>query len=412
MKVLHISTSDSGGAGLCCIRLHKSLISNGIDSKVLVLNKEYDDPKVYKYVKKNTRLPKFIRWPVRFMALLLQKLNIPVSQMTFYQYKLNKLRQKKSPFYTLPFSEYKLNEHELVKEADIIHLHWIAGFIDYPSFFKNLDKPVVWTLHDENLYFGGFHYRHEMENCSLVYDRLEKKLITIKRKSIARARNLTIISLSETMRNLSLSNPIVRNRNHHLINNSVDYNVFRPFDKKISRDILNLPENKKILAFVSLSLFDSRKGLKELIQALSELNYQNLALCAVGKAENRLITPVEIYYTGVITDPRLLSIVYSAADVFVMPSFQEAFSQTPLEALACGTPVIAFPCSGTKELIDGGNGIRTKDFTVESLKDGIQKALETKYDNAWLRKDVISRFAPEHISRQYLKVYKELTVIE
>jgi glycosyltransferase involved in cell wall biosynthesis len=335
-------------------------------------------------------------------------LNIPVSQLTLHQYKLNKLREKKSPFYTLPFSDYKLHKHALVDDADIIHLHWIAGFIDYPSFFKNIEKPIVWTLHDENLFLGGFHYRNEMEDCSPVYDRLEEMLMTTKQKNVAQSRNLTIIDVSKTMKHISLYNPIVRNRNHHLIPNSVDYKVFRPFNKTISREILNLPENKKIIAFVSLLLFDRRKGFTVLIQSLTEINRQDLAICAVGKAEDKPITPVDIHYAGFISDPRLLSLVYSAADLFVLPSLQEAFAQTPLEALACGTPVVAFPCGVTEELINERNGIRTKDFTVLSLKESIQKALEVEYDNAWLRRDVISRFAPEYISSQYVNVYRDL----
>jgi glycosyltransferase involved in cell wall biosynthesis len=90
-----------------------------------------------------------------------------------------------------------------------------------------------------------------------------------------------------------------------------------------------------------------------------------------------------------------------------MPSFQEGFAQTPLEAMACGIPVVAFPCSGTEELINERNGIRAADFTIGSLKNSISQALNTKYDSNFIRRDVLTRFGVKKTTEQFLEVYKD-----
>lgn len=82
-----------------------------------------------------------------------------------------------------------------------------------------------------------------------------------------------------------------------------------------------------------------------------------------------------------------------------MPSYKEHFAQAPLEAMACGTPVIAFPCSGTEELITPQNGIRCTDFTLEALEEGIRKALQTEYNSDEIRQDMLNRYAPEKIAK-------------
>jgi glycosyltransferase involved in cell wall biosynthesis len=408
LKILHISTSDSGGAGLCCVRLHKGLLVNGFDSKVLVLSKVYNEPAVYEYQKKAIKLPKIIRWPILFLKLVLHKLRIPASQLQYFQYKLDNLQRISSPVYTLPFSEYDLSAHPLVREADLIHLHWTAGFLDWPGFFRQTFKPVIWTVHDENIYYGGFHYNKDQRDNISVYRKLEEKLIEIKQKSINRCKNLAIVSLSNMMLEISLSYNIVKERKHYVIHNSVDHRTFRPFDKHYCRDLFNLPQSKKVLLFVSYYLNDKHKGLTELVMALNELNLSDITLCAIGIGKAEIDTPVEIYYPGAINDPRLLTLAYSAADIYVTPSFQEAFAQIPLEAMACGLPVVTFPVSGSLELINEKNGVRADDFTVEAFKEGILKAIKTDYDAEWIRQDVIARFGVKNITEQYAGVYKEL----
>ena len=132
----------------------------------------------------------------------------------------------------------------------------------------------------------------------------------------------------------------------------------------------------------------------------------NITLLCVGKG----VLPkcsFNIVGTGAIANPHLLALAYSASDLFVMPSYQEAFAQAPLEAMVCGCPVVAFPCSGTEELINEANGIRCQEFTEEALSDSIMAALATKYDRQAIREDVVERFDIDKIANQYIDLYNQ-----
>ena len=144
------------------------------------------------------------------------------------------------------------------------------------------------------------------------------------------------------------------------------------------------------------------------MDALEELDISNLVLICIGGGKVPRSTSVKIYRAGYVTNEDILGLYYAAADLFVMPSYQEAFAQTPLEALSCGTPVVAFPVSGTSFLINDLNGVRCNEFTVRSLIEGIKKALHTNFDRQAIRNDVIERFSPSVIAGEFLKVYHEV----
>jgi glycosyltransferase involved in cell wall biosynthesis len=409
LKILHISTSDKGGAGLCCIRIHKGLLQSGMKSKVLVLNKHSDEPEVIKFIVPRSNTLKLLRWSLNLLKLILFKLKIPTSKRQKYQFRLDSLRrQNGSVFFTLPFSENRLHNHELIKEADIIHLHWVAGFIDYPEFFKSINKPVVWTPHDENIILGGFHYKSARDKYMSSFGKLEMEIASLKQRILAAYSKLSVVALSEDLKEKFQRQDFLKNKKVYKINNSVDTTIFKPFPKEIAKELFNLPQNKRIILFISEDLQDERKGFEILLNSMEHFNSNELAVFAVGGNLPKLKIPENIYTSGLIQDQRLLSIAYSAADIFVIPSLQEAFAQTPLEAMACGLPAVAFPFSGTNELINPNNGIRCEDFTVESLTFSLKTALDTEFDPAIIRNDIIGRFCPDKISRNYLSVYNEV----
>ena len=108
-----------------------------------------------------------------------------------------------------------------------------------------------------------------------------------------------------------------------------------------------------------------------------------------------------------IEDMNILSELISSADYFAMPSSHEAFAQSPMEAMACGLPVVAFPVSGTKELINESNGSICSDFTVAALSDGIKQLMSRTYNPTQIRNDVMNRFSPSVIAKQYICYYQK-----
>lgn len=407
MKVIHITTSLNGGAGLCVMRICNSLIKEGIDSRMIVLEGEASD--YCAIIQPNLKWSS--NWLLRKFQALACRLHL-WPQKEKLSHRLNEIQNRGGNlFFTLPVSYCEhIAEHPWVLDADIIHLHWISNFVDYPSFFSHIEKPIVWTLHDENAGLGGFHYTTAKASDKRgLYDKLEKKCFNIKKRSI-KNKDINIVAISSMMKTFVEQNELLGKYLVTLIHNGVDKEKFYPIKKDQSRKDLKLPLTGRIFLFSSQWLMDKRKGLDELIRALEllKLERNSVLVCLGGYNELSESKNIDIYCPGFVTDSEMLSRYYSAADYFVMPSFQEAFAQTPLEAMACGTPVIAFPCSGAKDLINDQNGIVCEDFTVEALARGIDLALSRTYNRDSIRGDVLNRFSYEKIAKDYIQLYERI----
>ncbi len=409
MKIVHITTCDYGGAGLAVLRIHDSLLQLGIDSSVLVADKRTSLSTVFQ-VEPTATLNTNKKPSNKLLKVtknILRRRGWFLTNLEKYRKMFNSLKKADQEVcFTFPITSYDLAEDELVKEADVIHLHWVADFVDYPTFFKKVTKPIVWTFHDENIGLGGFHYQCAKDEYYDIYQPLEDAFCGIKREALAYCHNLYVVALSNKMKAFVDGLDFLKPRKKTIIHNSVNHERFRIIDKAYSRDLFHVPRENLVFSFCANEIGDERKGLKELIMALELLGDNNITLLCIGPGELPIDPSFHTICIGKIDNEDVLAALYSCSDRFVMPSFQEAFAQTPLEAMACGVPVIVFPCSGTEELINDDNGVRCKDFTVEALFLGIKESLKRQYNNHKIRNDVMSRFAPRLIAEQYLQVYK------
>lgn len=391
MKVLHICTSDEGGAGLCCLRLHKALLNEGVDSKVVVNVKTRDYPEEYQY-------RPFASWLCNLPSRFFRKMGLEVTEYN----KVFALGTKYHAFYSRPVSSIDLTKFELYDWADIIHLHWVNDFLDYPSFFRKTNKKIVWTLHDENLFYGIAH-----GGVSVLHDNdVEIKYKRIKLESVKSSKNLSIVFLSNMMYDLFGNDEIIKGRNKTIIHNSVDGNVFIRYDKTAMRKKYGISQNKTVFLFMSSDIGNPLKGLHLLVQSINELNLKDVEIMALGNNASNVSNPI-VRTFGNIKDMKVLSELISSADYYAMPSSHEAFAQSPMEAMACGLPVVAFPVSGTKELINESNGIVCNDFTVEALSEGIKQLISRTYNPTYIRTDVLNRFSPSVIAKQYISYYQK-----
>ena len=129
MKILIVNFYDGlGGAAMACKRLHLALLENGHDSKLLLLSKKADSKQVFSFLEKQGIIPKAIRKIKGF----------------FYYYLYNRpydIKPKGHYLHSSAFSVFDISNHELYNWADIVNLHWVGGFLDFPSFFsKNNSK--------------------------------------------------------------------------------------------------------------------------------------------------------------------------------------------------------------------------------------------------------------------------------
>lgn len=402
MKIVHISTSDKGGAGIAALRLHKGLLQQNADSSFLSLfgsgtgetNSEFNiNPSV-----QLSNLQKIKR-----------KFGLPVTQV---ERNLRMLKGINGDYeiFSFPFSDFQIEQHPLIQSADIINLHWVAGLINYPSFFKFIKKPVVWTLHDMNPFMGGFHYNGDKIRNENNFKELENELIHIKQKSLINFKGLTIVSPSKWIADYANNSVIFNNYDVRVIMNSIDLSVFKPHQSQFSREQFNLPVDKKIILFVSQSVSNFRKGFDLLTEALTELQLGNDVL---------LVTVGEMPYTniknsinlGVINDDHLMSLLYAASNLFILPSREDNFPNVMLESLGCGTPIIAFNTGGMEEIIlTGFNGILSESITSKDLCAAIKLGLNmnTNFDRKEIRKFAEAHFDMAKQANSYINLYKQL----
>lgn len=405
MKIVHISKLPDGGATWCAMRISKSLQNKGVESKMLLMQGEPSD-----VVAIAGPYWLYIRYKNIFIRMLMKILKFIIRPLfEYYKWRRKQVEKTGGEFFTSPLTDYiSLHEHPYINAADIVHLHWISDFVDYPSFFRKIKKPIVWTIHDENPGLGGFHYRTHLRNANSVYRELDKKYARIKKKAISQGNRPHLVAISTMMKQYFEQNDILKDCPITIIHNGVEGELFQMFDKESAREKLGLPLYKKVFLFSSYKIEDNRKGLSLLIDALERLNDNTVCLVCLGGYESVPASKIDIICTGLVRDRDMLSQYYSAADFFVLSSFQEAFAQTPLEAMSCGTPVISFPCSGAADLITYGNGVLCNDFTVDALYNGIKIAMGCTYDRKEIRKDVLSRFSYDKIAQQYIDLYKKL----
>jgi glycosyltransferase involved in cell wall biosynthesis len=311
----------------------------------------------------------------------------------------------------------------------IVNLHWVAGFVDYASFFADAPHrmPVVWTVHDMNPFTGGCHYdagcQAYIGGCGscpqlgsntkhdLAYAIFQRKYRALSRVPVG---NLRIVSPSRWLAQEARKSMLFQKFEVSVIPYGIDLKTFQPRNKRAAREALGLESDAKVVLFVADQVTNRRKGLDLLLAALDSLgDRQDIQLLTVGSGE--CIAPTDFYHChiGQVNSDRILSTIYSAADVFVIPSRQEGFGQTALEALACGTPVVAFRVGGIPDMVRPGlTGLLAEPENVRELRDCIAKlladpSLRTEMA-ANCRSVAKEEYSLELQARRYRDLYKSL----
>lgn len=410
LKVLHISTSDvEGGAARATYRLHRGLLERGVTSQMLVRAKRTNDNSVIA------------------AGSFLTKLGPPLSSFPLRKYPA----REKSMFSSQGFFDALAARVDRLN-PDLIHLHWICnGFLRIETLAK-FKQPIVWTLHDMWSFTGGCHYTQECQkyqdscgNCPhLKSDRQEDlSRQTWRRKAKTwQNLNLTVVSPSNWLAQCARQSSLFKQFRVEVIPHGLNLKKYQPVDRATSRSILHLPQNKQLIAFGAVTnTTDRRKGfylLKAALERLSQLGWQDkIELIIFGQGNPSQFTDLgfPVHCLGKFQDDLSLSIVYSAADITVVPSTQEAFGQVASESLACGTPVAAFGATGLLDIIEHQqNGYLAQPFIAEDLAQGIVWLLEDARRYRQLckraRQQAEREFSLELQANRYLTIYDSLAI--
>lgn len=403
MRVVHLALTDGGGAGMGMINQHRALLSMGIDSRVLVATKHSPDSTIVQME------PNHNSWgDSRYMHIIERaacRLGLTFNDYDTYHHLIYNIRKHHNVAFDNPYSQYDVLQHPLVDEADIVNLHYVSEFVDIPSFFGGIKKPVVWTMRDESAGLGGFHYSQDKERYYQYYAKLEDNVADIKRKALAHCHTLHIVSLSQTMQRFCNTVDFLSQRPNTIIYNAIEPQDYMPQDRNTARRKYGIKDTEKVVLFVGYNLNEERKGLHVLLKAIGLLDNEHLRLVCVGHGTVNAPKSVNVVNIGAISNSQKISEVYSMADVFVNASSQESFGKTIVEALYCGTPVVTTRVGIAPEIITPRNGTLCDSRTPESLCKAIGNALDTTYDPESIRHNATQLFAPSNIAAKYVGLY-------
>ncbi len=393
MKVLHITTTDYGGAYRAAANISAAMGKQGMESALLVREKK-DGENVVPAV--TTRGSLFLSKTRNFLNLLVSRGSVVNDRFGC-----------------------GIHRHPLVKEADIIILHWVNSFVSYKGVERLLGsgKPVVWVMHDMWLFTGGCHYDGGCGkygggclDCPLLkYGKgLAHRLQRRKRKMLSQGK-FTAAGCSRWITACAKKSPVLEGKRCVTIPNPVDTDVYhrRKPEKEASA---GTGGEKKTILFGAMSVADTRKGFDLLIKALGYLPKEQYILSVVGEADRNIFEDMKFEYRfyGRIDSPERMAGVYNEADVYVIPSRQENLSNAVTEAMACGVPVVAFDIGGMSDMIEHKkNGYLAKAFDCEELAEGIRFCTE--------HLETLSVAAEETIAGQFSmsiigKRYKQLCI--
>ncbi len=419
MKVVHLSTLANGNsAAVVAYRLHKGLLRLGHDSTMFVAESrsEVNDPTV-----------KFFNPPADLVSRVRRRLRRLQITRSFARYRT--FRPAGYEGFTDDRSPHGADLLAQLPPCDVINIHVMFRFVDYCTFFTAVPRhtPVVRTLHDMNFFTGGCHYdagcgkytercgacpqlgsRKERDLSRQIWQRKHAALSTVE------LRRLHIVAPSRWLADEAKRSTLLRNFPITVIPNGTDTGVFRPRDRSTAREVLGVPQDASVVLFVAQPITRPTKGFALLAQGLNELRGPtNLLLLSAGSGMPPGMVHIPHIHLGHIGSTRLLSLVYSAADIFVIPSLQEAHGQTVLEAMACGIPVVGFAVGGIRDTIRPGvNGLLAPAEDVTALRAAICELLQDPARRwamaANCRRIVVDEYSLEVQTQRYIKLYEAI----
>ncbi|MFI5251110.1 MAG: glycosyltransferase [Bacteroidota bacterium] len=406
-NIVAISPGNTGGgAEKVAYTICKELHLRGYNSKMLARKIDYSaDPLVKEFVQ-----------PVPGPDLLYSAGNL-----------LDDIFSTQYLFY---LSTWRIPFLKLVRQSDVIHLHNIHGYyfnlLALPTLMNV--KPVVWTLYDMWAFTGkcvwSFDCERYAEHCGncpqlsaypvMKHDRSRFQLGL--KKMLYANKKFVIVAPSAWLQS-HVNNSILRDVPSFVIPSSVDTKIFFPEDKSQARKRMGIPQDKKVILFIA-SWINSiqHKGIdtfKELLSILYK-NRTDIYTLIVGHLQGKSVLGDEYAgkETGWVSDPDILRACYSSADIFVSPTLADNSPCTVVEAMACGTAVVAYKTGGIPEQVNHGEtGWLVRSGDKKALFDAIVNLLDdpekrNRFGKAGSKR-VLDHFTLDIFIKKYIDVSQE-----
>ncbi len=411
MRIVHITTYSSvGGASKAAYRIHTKLLEKGIESDMLVL-KTGTQPLL-----RVTKIKNDLLYRLKDYFFL------RLDRILFQRH----LRKNALPFSFNFLPRISIQNHPLVKRADIVCLYWVGANLLTPRQIAKIKKPLVWRFSDKWALTGNCHlsgecirYENHCGRCPQLTTSKDKDFTyyALKRKLDAwKNKDLTVVAPSSWMESAVKRSTIFKNKTTVRIPTGVDHTIFFPSDKLVARELLNIQKGKTIVLFGANNPFHTAyKGGSFFIDLVNILPKESYLFLVFGSEDDSSINdlPEHIKVLGELKKEADLAFAYNAADIFISPSTEDNLPNTVLESMACGTPCIAFRGSGgVVDAIDHKeNGYLAEYKNVDDLINGISWIREANHDgkiSARAREKIVKEFTLEKQVNDLIILYKTI----
>ena len=406
-RVLHLSTyGANSGAGVAALRLLEAERSYGLDAELLLMAPSSEPLAGVQALGNDRRLYRAWQcklWSERAFVALLNGFN---REQTF-----------KTSLGRLGISMRTLRPY--LAKVDLVHLHWTQhAFLSLRTLEElcKLGLPIVITLHDYWWAQGIEQMETKPGELSASLRRLDRQVRQRKAELMAHY-PIHWVTVSSSLANEVSQSSIVPRLGISTIGNVLSTQYYQQAQMR-ETNATNEQALYQIL-FVATRVDDPIKGwsyLTAAMQQLAELAGEQRAqmqLTLVGTLSDRTLLkqiPIPVRHLGSISDAERLRSLYSESSVLISTSERESFGQTLLEALACGTPVIARDSGGPADIVtDGVNGTLVAHDTPQEMATALWQHFTgaTEYQSEACRASA-QRFAPTAIAQQYAQLYDQL----
>ena len=408
MIISHISHADiTGGAARAAWRIHQALREQGEDSFMTVNSASSGDWTVDGPQRGISKVAARVRPHIGAQMMKLQRSTNPV-------------------LHSPAILNGGLSSRVAKRNSQIVNLHWINGEMCSVPEIGRFDLPLIWTMHDMWPFCGAEHYtddtrwkegyrRDNRSNETRGFD-IDRWIWT--RKKNKWQKPIQLVAPSNWLAECARSSALMGDWPIEVIPNPLDMTIWKPRQQALARDLFGLPMKSKLVLFGAMGgTRDPRKGSDLLLGALNQLsqNGEDIELVVFGETapEHPQSLGFPVHYMGTLHDEVTLNLLYSAADVFVLPSRQDNLPNTGVEAQASGRPVVAFDTGGLRDIVcHRETGYLARPFEVGDLAHGISWVLEN--DERW---QALSNAASNHakaefdapkVAAQYTALYKKL----
>ena len=339
------------------------------------------------------------------------------------------------PYAAAPIGTRVLIDRIKREKPDIVHLQCLNGyFINIYKLINWLKKnniPTVLTLHAEFMYTGGCsttfdctqwktksgcgqticpQYKRELK--SLFGD--QSKYMWKKMKDVFEGfdRNLVVVSVSQWLMERALAAPILKNKQHQVIYNGLDTDVFKVYHTADLRKKHNC-ENKKVIFHATPAFSanpDHLKGGYYVIELARRM--PDICFIVAGRIVDKFNAPVNMVFLGKLDSQELLARYYSMADAMVLTSKRETFSMVCAESLCCGTPVIGFRAGAPEQISTKKYSRFVQQADIEQLVYAAECILNSQYNRIEIEKEAHRIYAKNTMVEAYMGIYTKLIRME